>query len=104
MSVLRSQRRFLVMSFSVSYILGVADDLSVIGFILTRFDLLWFSNIQVFFGLSLGLQPVLQLVARLPAAGFKDLVSTFPDQIWQTFDGTTAGVRTIMNARNTLIC
>jgi len=75
-----------------------------------RFDrpnvslVLWQSKIKVPFEFTLGLQPVFQLVTWLPTAGLKDLISIFTDQVWQTLDRTTTGVRSIMNARSILIC
>jgi hypothetical protein len=65
---------------------------------------LWQSKIKVSLDFTLGLQPVFQLVTWLLAAGLKDLISMFADEIGQAFNGTTTGVRTIMNAGSTLIC
>src|SRR5271170_7365612 len=44
----------------------------------------------------LGLQPVVQLVARLTAAFFKKLVSAFADEVWHTFNRAATGISTIM--------
>jgi len=67
------------------------------------FFVLWQSKITASFYFALGLQPVVEVVAGLSAAGLKDLIGMFADEIGQAFDGTATGVRTIMNAGSTLI-
>gem|GEM_PF-4870561 len=50
----------------------------------------------------LGLQPVVQLVTRLTAAFLKELVSTFADEVWHTFNRATTGVCSVMECRTCL--
>ena len=45
------------------------------------------------FDFTLSLQPVIQFVTLLPAPCFEELVSTFADEVGDTFDGTATRVR-----------
>jgi hypothetical protein len=49
------------------------------------------------FDFTLSLQPVIQFMTLLPSPCFEELVSTFADEVGDTFDGTATRVRAIVH-------
>ena len=55
------------------------------------------SKTQVMFDFTLSLQPVIQFMTLLPSLCLEELVSTFADEVGNTFDETATRVRAIVH-------